>query len=187
MTFCGVWCFLHWSWVLHTCMSKRKASRDHVETACHKLWRGLYLQKASVCSQETGSLSGGERAVCNSISVGAFLILQLLLYDKTGAPCKGNNPYRAVCQLHVWLSCMWAWDLLCYLFLRAKPITVVVWGESDLDCFVSEAIFLPTWASLRFSLVFHRKTLIVPSPPAQPSHSPPAAAQTCIWAKIWFP
>lgn len=63
--------------------------------------KGTVSEKARVCSQETGSLSGGERAVCNSMSLGTSLILQLLLDNQAESPCTGNDPYRAVCQLYV--------------------------------------------------------------------------------------
>lgn len=63
---CGRGWLLLWFWVTHACTGDRKASREDVEAACCELWRGL--QKAHVCSQETVSLSGGEREVCSSIS-----------------------------------------------------------------------------------------------------------------------
>lgn len=85
------------------------------------------VSEASVCSQGTVSLSGGEREVW-APSLGAVLTLQLLLYCNAGAPCKGSNPCRAVCQLHVWISCMWAWDLLCCLFHYCCYV-VWVWPE----------------------------------------------------------
>lgn len=77
-----------------------------------------------------------EKAVCNSISVGTFLIHQLFLYSKVEFPCKGNNPSRvcmsASCVVKLYLSMGLA---LLFVF-ESKPhhCCYVGWMWSRLFC-----------------------------------------------------
>lgn len=144
----GFGVFWHWSCVLHACMGKTKASRDHVKAACHKLWRGLYLKKPE-CVPKRQDPCLEEKEQCATPCLWA-----LPWYYSSFLTIRQNLRAQGTTLTGLYVSCMWAWDLLSYLFLRAKLITPVMWGECDLDRFVSEAIFHPTWAPLRFSLVF---------------------------------
>lgn len=70
-------------------------------------------------------------------------------------------------QLKLWWLRAWAHvslRLACYLFLRAKHITALMWYECDLSCFVSGAIFRSTklhWCLPLFSMKRYRLSLFL--------------------------
>lgn len=103
---------------------ERKTSKEDVEAACHKLGRELCLQKA-VCVPTGLYPCLEEKEKCAAPSLGALLTLQLHLFCKAGAPCNGNNPYRAVCVDKLYVSLRLA--LLFVFEGKAHYCCYVVW------------------------------------------------------------